>query len=142
MRYLGLDLGTKTIGLAISDKTALIATSYSVLHHDNNPNSCLDDLINIINKEQIDALVLGLPKNMNNTSGEAALRSISFKEKLSKLVDIPIILVDERLSTIEAENILLTNDMSRKKRKSVIDSAAAMIILDTYLRMEKNNGNK
>ena len=79
---------------------------------------------------------------MNNTSGEAALRSISFKEKLSKLVDIPIILVDERLSTIEAENILLTNDMSRKKRKSVIDSAAAMIILDTYLRMEKNNGNK
>ena len=79
---------------------------------------------------------------MNNTSGEAALRSISFKEKLSKLVDIPIILVDERLSTIEAENILLTNDMSRKKRKDVIDSAAAMIILDTYLRMEKNNGNK
>ncbi len=140
MSILGLDLGAKTLGVAISH-TNIIANPYKTIRY-NNYDSLLNEVLNIINKEKVEKIVLGLPKNMNNTSGEAALRSISFKEKLSKLVDIPIILVDERLSTIEAENILLTNDMSRKKRKSVIDSAAAMIILDTYLRMEKNNGNK
>ena len=140
MSILGLDLGAKTLGVAISH-TNIIANPYKTIRY-NNDDSLLNEVLNIINKEKVEKIVLGLPKNMNNTSGEAALRSISFKEKLSKLVDIPIILVDERLSTIEAENILLTNDMSRKKRKSVIDSAAAMIILDTYLRMEKNNGNK
>lgn len=140
MSVLGLDLGAKTLGVAISH-TNIIANPYKTIRY-NNYDSLLNEVLNIINKEHVEKIVLGLPKNMNNTSGEAALRSISFKEKLSKLVDIPIILVDERLSTIEAENILLTNDMSRKKRKSVIDSAAAMIILDTYLRMEKNNGNK
>ena len=140
MSILGLDLGAKTLGVAISH-TNIIANPYKTIRY-NNYDSLLNEVLNIINKEKVEKIVLGLPKNMNNTSGEAALRSISFKEKLSKLVDIPIILVDERLSTIEAENILLTNDMSRKKRKDVIDSAAAMIILDTYLRMEKNNGNK
>ena len=140
MSVLGLDLGAKTLGVAISH-TNIIANPYKTIRY-NNYDSLLNEVLNIINKEKVEKIVLGLPKNMNNTSGEAALRSISFKEKLSKLVDIPIILVDERLSTIEAENILLTNDMSRKKRKNVIDSAAAMIILDTYLRMEKNNGNK
>lgn len=140
MSVLGLDLGAKTLGVAISH-TNIIANPYKTIRY-HNDDSLLNEVLNIINKEKVEKIVLGLPKNMNNTSGEAALRSISFKEKLSKLVDIPIILVDERLSTIEAENILLTNDMSRKKRKSVIDSAAAMIILDTYLRMEKNNGNK
>ena len=140
MSILGLDLGAKTLGVAISH-TNIIANPYKTIRYDNY-DSLLNQVLNTINKEDVEKIVLGLPKNMNNTSGEAALRSISFKEKLSKLVDIPIILVDERLSTIEAENILLTNDMSRKKRKDVIDSAAAMIILDTYLRMEKNNGNK
>ena len=140
MSVLGLDLGAKTLGVVISH-TNIIANPYKTIRY-HNDDSLLNEVLNIINKEKVEKIVLGLPKNMNNTSGEAALRSISFKEKLSKLVDIPIILVDERLSTIEAENILLTNDMSRKKRKSVIDSAAAMIILDTYLRMEKNNGNK
>ena len=140
MSVLGLDLGAKTLGVAISH-TNIIANPYKTIRY-NNYDSLLNEVLNIINKEKVEKIVLGLPKNMNNTSGEATLRSISFQEKLSKLVDIPIILVDERLSTIEAENILLTNDMSRKKRKSVIDSAAAMIILDTYLRMEKNNGNK
>ena len=133
MRYLGLDLGTKTIGLAISDKTALIATSYSVLHHDNNPNSCLDDLINIINKEQIDALVLGLPKNMNNTLGDRAKETLKFKEFLESKIDIPIYLEDERLTTKSAEYYLIEGNTSRKKRKKVIDKVAATIILQSFL---------
>ena len=133
MRYLGLDLGTKTIGLAISDKTALIATSYSVLHHDNNPNSCLDDLINIINKEQIDALVLGLPKNMNNTLGNRAEETLKFKEFLESKLSIPIYLEDERLTTKSAEYYLIEGNTSRKKRKKVIDKVAATIILQSFL---------
>ncbi len=138
MRYLGLDLGTKTIGLAISDKTALIATSYSVLHHDNNPNSCLDDLINIINKEQIDALVLGLPKNMNNTLGNRAEETLKFKEFLESKLSIPIYLEDERLTTKSAEYYLIEGNTSRKKRKKVIDKVAATIILQSFLDQRRN----
>lgn len=140
MSVLGLDLGTKTLGIAIS-KTNIISNPYKTIRYQD-INSLINEVLKIINQEKVDKIILGLPKNMNNTTGDAAKRSMEFKEKLGKLVDIPIILVDERLSTIEAENILLTNDMSRKKRKNVIDSAAAMIILDTYLRMEKNNGKK
>ncbi len=138
MRYLGLDLGTKTIGLAISDKTALIATSYSVLHHDNNPNSCLDDLINIINKEQIDALVLGLPKNMNNTLGDRAKETLKFKEFLESNISIPIYLEDERLTTKSAEYYLIEGNTSRKKRKKIIDKVAATIILQSFLDQRRN----
>ena len=138
MRYLGLDLGTKTIGLAISDKTALIATSYSVLHHDNNPNSCLDDLINIINKEQIDALVLGLPKNMNNTLGDRAKETLKFKEFLESNLSIPIYLEDERLTTKSAEYYLIEGNTSRKKRKKIIDKVAATIILQSFLDQRRN----
>ena len=138
MRYLGLDLGTKTIGLAISDKTALIATSYSVLHHDNNPNSCLDDLINIINKEQIDALVLGLPKNMNNTLGDRAKETLKFKEFLESNISIPIYLEDERLTTKSAEYYLIEGNTSRKKRKKIIAKVAATIILQSFLDQRRN----
>ena len=133
MRYLGLDLGTKTIGLAISDKTGLIASSYKVLHHDDNPNSCLDDLLNIIKKEQIEALVLGLPKNMNNTLGDRAKATLKFKEFLESNLNIPIYLEDERLTTKSAEAILIKGDTSRKKRKKVIDKVAATIILQSFL---------
>lgn len=143
MSILSLDLGTKTLGLAIS-KTGLIANPYKTIKYDGTSYAPLiNELKEIINKEHVTTLVLGLPKNMNNSLGFASERSLSFKEQLEKEIDIPVFLVDERLSTVEAEKILLTNDISRKKRKEVIDSAAAMIILDTYLKMKGNeNGNK
>ena len=133
MRYLGLDLGTKTIGLATSDKTGLIASSYKVLHHDNNPKDCLDELKSIIETLDVDALVLGLPKNMNNTLGERAEATLEFKEFLESNIDIPIYLEDERLTTKSAEAILIKGDTSRKKRKKVIDKVAATIILQSFL---------
>ena len=133
MRYLGLDLGTKTIGLAISDKTGLIATSYKVLHHDNNPESCLDELKSIIKDLEVESLVLGLPKNMNNTLGSRAEATLKFKEFLESNIDIPIYLEDERLTTKSAEAILIKGDTSRKKRKKVIDKVAATIILQSFL---------
>ena len=133
MRYLGLDLGTKTIGLALSDKTGLIASSYKVLRHDNNPSTCLDNLLNIIKEEQVDVLVLGLPKNMNNTLGDRAKETLKFKEFLESKIDIPIYLEDERLTTKSAEYYLIEGNTSRKKRKKVIDKVAATIILQSFL---------
>ena len=136
MKYLGLDLGTKTLGLAMSDKLGIIATPYKVLRYDD-VNTLIDNLKVIIKDESIDELVLGLPKNMNNTLGPSSQRSMDFKELIEKNIDIKVNLVDERLSTVEAENSLIETDMSREKRKKVIDAYAASIILDTFLNSRK-----
>ena len=137
MRYLGLYLGTKTIGLAISDRTGLIATSYKVLHHDNNPKDCFDELKEIIEKEKIEALVLGLPKNMNNTLGDRAKETLLYKTFLENNLSVPIYLEDERLTTKSAEYYLIEGNTSRKKRKKVIDKVAATIILQSFLDRRK-----
>jgi len=139
MRCLGLDLGTKTLGLAMSDKTNFIASPYRVLRWDGeNYELLFKDLDNIIKDNNITDLVLGLPKNMNNTLGFAAERSLKFKEALEGRYSMEVHLIDERLSTMEATNYLLTADVSRKKRKQVVDGVAASIILDTYLKMKGN----
>lgn len=139
MRYLGLDLGTKTLGVAVSDKTGLIATSLTILRHDNNFDYLIEELKKIIKEKEIETIVLGLPKNMNNTIGERGEMVLSFKEKLEESTNLPIILEDERLTTKVAENILITADVSRKKRKKVIDKMAANVILQSYLD-RRNNG--
>ncbi len=137
MRCLGLDLGTKTLGLALSDKSNTIASPYRVLRWDGeNYDLLFKDLDMIIDDNGITNLVLGLPKNMNNTLGFAAERSLKFKEALEKRYSLGVTLIDERLSTVEATNYLLDADMSRKKRKKVVDGVAASIILDTYLKMK------
>lgn len=139
MRCLGLDLGTKTLGLAMSDKSNNIASPYKVLHWDGEDyNLLFQDLDCIIKENAITDLVLGLPKNMNNTLGFAAERSLKFKEALESRYNLEVKLIDERLSTVEATNYLLQADMSRKKRKKVVDGVAASIILDTYLKMKGN----
>ena len=132
MRTLGMDLGTKTLGLAISDKQGIIASPYKLIKY-NNIEDAVNEVLEIIEKEKVDNLVLGLPKNMNNSLGFASERSLNFKKLLEEKTD----LIDERLSTVEAERILLDYDMSRKKRKEHIDNTAAAIILDTYLRREE-----
>jgi len=139
MRCLGLDLGTKTLGLAISDKSNMIASPYKVLRWDGEDYELLfKELDNIIKDNSITDLVLGLPKNMNNTLGFAAERSMKFKEALESRYEMEVTLIDERLSTVEATNYLLDADVSRKKRKQVVDGIAASIILDTYLKMKGN----
>ena len=139
MRVLGLDLGTKTVGVAISDKTNTIASGLKVIKFDESSyNDMLEEIKQIIDKYSITNIALGLPKNMDNSLGFASQRSIEFKKKLEKITNVKIDLVDERLSTKEAENILITADLSRKKRKKVIDSVAATIILDTYLKVKGN----
>ena len=139
MRCLGLDLGTKTLGLAMSDKTNFIASPYRVLRWDGEDYGLLfKDLDIIIKDNSITDLVLGLPKNMNNTLGFAAERSLKFKEALESRYNMEVYLIDERLSTMEATTYLLEADVSRKKRKQVVDGVAASIILDTYLKMKGN----
>ena len=138
MRYLGLDLGTRTLGISISDTTHTVATPLKTIRFvENDYDSLMPELSNIINEYNISKIVLGLPKNMNNTMGERCKTTIKFKEKLLKHFDIDVFLQDERLSTVEATNYMLAADLSRKKRKKKIDSLAANIILQTYMDKEK-----
>ena len=138
MRYLGLDLGTKTLGLALSDQLGMIATSYKILRHNKDYDSLIPMLKEEIEANDVKALVLGLPKNMNNSIGERGEIALKFKEKLESAFNLPVYMQDERLTTRQAENLLISNDTSRKKRKKVIDSLAATIILQSYLdRREK-----
>lgn len=133
MRYLGLDLGSRTLGIAISDPTGLIASSYTIIRHNEEYNRLIKEVQEIVLEKKIDEIVLGLPKNMNNTIGPKGELSYKFKEKLEKEIKLPVHLVDERLTTKQATDLLISNDTSRKKRKKVIDSLAATIILQSYL---------
>ena len=133
MRYLGLDLGTRTLGLAMSDPLGMIASSYKILRHNEEYDKLIDELEPIIKENNVSELVLGFPKNMNNTVGERGEIALAFKEKLEERYHLPVHMQDERLSTVEAENLLISNDTSRKKRKKVIDGLAATIILQSYL---------
>ena len=136
MRTLGMDLGTKTLGLAISDKMGIIAQPYKLIRF-KDYSEAVKEVVKIIEKEKVEALVLGLPKNMNNSLGFASERSLNFKKLLENATNMKVELIDERLSTMEAEKILISADLSRKNRKEHIDNTSAAIILDTYLRREE-----
>lgn len=136
MRYLGLDLGSRTLGVSISDRSGMFARSYSVIRHNEEYDRLLDDVSEIVSIENIEAIVLGFPKNMNNTVGPKGELSIEFKEKLEQKLNIPVYLQDERLTTKQAHDVLISNDTSRKKRKQVVDKMAACIILQSYLDKE------
>lgn len=138
MKYLGLDLGSRTLGVAISDITHTIATSYIVIRHNEEYDRLLDDVEKIVRDEHIEKIVLGFPKNMNNTIGSKGELSLEFKKKLEQKLNIEVILQDERLTTKEAESVLIKNNTRRNKRRKVIDKLAATIILQSYLDKEKN----
>ena len=133
MKYLGLDLGSRTLGIAVSDGTGLIASSYKTIRHNEEYDRLLDEVKSIVEELNISAIVLGFPKNMNNTIGPKGELSLSFKEKLEQILDIPIYLQDERLTTKSATDMLIMGNVSRKDRKKVVDSVAATIILQSYL---------
>lgn len=132
MKYLGLDLGTKTLGVATSDRLGLIASFYKNINY-SDIDSLLKEVNDIVVLEKIDKIVLGLPKNMDNSCGERADETILFKERLEKLTDLEVVLEDERLTTKVAEAVLIDADLSRKKRKKVIDGVSAVVILQSYL---------
>lgn len=136
MRYLGLDLGSRTLGIAIST-SGVFASDLKVIRHNEEYDKLLDEVKSIVDENKIDVIVLGLPKNMNNSLGDKAKLSYDFKEKLEKLTGKEVVLEDERLTTVIANNTLIDRDKSRKKRKQVVDSVAATIILQSYLDRRK-----
>lgn len=136
MRILGLDFGEKTIGVAISDPFGWTAQGLEIIRRDKEEsvNKSIERIGQIIKEYGVLKVVLGYPKNMNNTIGERGEKTQAFKQKLEKTFkDIEVILWDERLSTVGAERSLLEADLSRKKRKNVIDKMAAVFILQGYL---------
>ena len=135
MRILGLDFGTKTTGVAVSDPLGWTAQGLEIIRRqdENSLKPTLARIAELCTAYQVEKIVLGLPKNMNNTLGERGEATLLFKEKLEARLKIPVETWDERLSTVAAESILLEADVSRKKRKNVIDKLAATIILQNYL---------
>ncbi len=141
MRYLGLDLGSKTLGIAISDITKTIASTLKTLYfNDENYESLIDPLREIILDNDIEKIVLGLPKNMDNSLGMRANITLEFKKMLENAFDMEVVMEDERLTSVISNNILIEADMSRKKRKKKVDGIAAQIILQSYL--DKMKGMK
>ena len=138
MRYLGLDLGTRTLGTAISDTTLTIATTHETTRfNDSDYDSLIPKIKELIEEYKISKIILGFPKNMNNSIGERGQVTLEFKEKIEKSLNIEVIMQDERLTTVEATNYMIEADISRKKRKKKVDSLAANIILQTYLDKER-----
>ncbi|MCK4259761.1 MAG: Holliday junction resolvase RuvX [Halanaerobiales bacterium] len=132
MRIMALDYGDKRIGVALSDALKMTAQGKEVIHH-TNLQADLKRLGEIIEEDVVERIVVGLPRNMNGTYGPRSEKTLQFVEKLKEEFSLPVETWDERLSTIAAERTLLEADVSRKKRKKVIDMMAATIILQGYL---------
>jgi len=135
MRLLGLDFGSKTVGVAVSDPFGWTAQGIETINRKEEKNlvKTIERLKQIIIEYNIEKIILGYPKNMNNTEGERAQSTLLFKKRLEKEFNIEVELWDERLSTIGAKRALLEADISRKKQKKVIDKMAAVLILQGYL---------
>ncbi len=136
MRYLGLDLGTTSLGVAISDKTNTLVSPLTLIKFKKEDyNDALNKLMEIIKDKNISKVVLGLPKNMDNSLGFAAQRSLNFK-KILESENVEIILEDERLTTVEAINIMKNNGLKRINEQNKTDVLSAVLILESYLKRQ------
>lgn len=136
MRIIGLDVGEKRIGIALSDEMGWTAQAHSVLNRTNLDDD-LENIIKICLDNKVEEIVVGLPKNMDGTIGPKAIEIQEFAKILGEKSALPIIFCDERLSTVSAEKMLIQADVSRQKRKKVIDKIAAAHILQLYLDINK-----
>lgn len=133
-RYLGLDLGTKTLGIAITDRSNTIIFPYQTLRFEaEDYDNAIEQLKPILEKEEITDVAIGLPKNMDGTLGFASKRTLNFIPLLEKL-NVNVFTVDERLTSVEAERILHDNNLKSKEFKDKVDMEAAVLILESYLR--------
>ena len=133
MRTMSLDLGSRTIGVAVSDLTGLIANGVETIRR-TSPERDFVRIGELVTQWEVEEIVLGYPKNMNGTIGERAELTKAFAEELrSRFPDVTVVLWDERLSTVAAERVLIEADLQRKKRRKVIDMMAAVVILQNYL---------
>ena len=135
MRILGLDFGTKTVGVAVSDELLFTAQGVEIIQR-KSPTKLRQTLARIeelIAQYQVETIVLGYPKNMNNTEGERCERTNEFKEMLEKRTGLPVVLWDERLTTVAADNAMMEMGIRREHRKEYVDEIAAIFILQGYL---------
>ena len=132
MRIMALDVGSRTIGIACSDALLMTAQGIETIRRTSLEND-FNRLRELISEYEGHELVVGMPKNMNGTKGERAEKTEEFVEKMKAVIDLPVTFWDERLSTVMAERQLIAADVSRKKRKGVIDKMAAVVILQGYL---------
>jgi len=132
MKILGLDVGSKRIGMAISDALGVTAQGLSTLEIKNKENT-LKELCNIVSEKEVKEVVVGLPLNMNGSHGPKAQEAARFADELKEKIKVPVKLWDERMSTMEAERVMIEAGASRNKRKKKIDKLAAQVILQSYL---------
>lgn len=131
-RKMGLDLGNVNIGIAFSDPLAMFASGF-MNYRRQSLEQDLKYIADLSVEKQVDTIVVGLPKNMDGTDGERVQFTYDFCEELKKYTSLPIVYQDERLTTVSAEKLLISADVRREKRKTVIDEVAASIILQSYL---------
>ena len=139
---MGLDYGSKTIGVAISDPLGLTAQGIEIIRREeeNKLRKSLRRIEALIAEYQVEEIVLGFPKNMNNTIGERAEKSLQLKETLEKRCGLPVIMWDERLTTVEANRTLMESGVRRENRSKYVDMIAAVFILQGYLDAKANPG--
>ena len=135
MRILGLDYGSKTVGVAVSDPLGLTAQGVETIwrKQENKLRQTLARIEELISEYQVERIVLGYPKNMNNTIGERAEKSLEFQQILERRTGLPVIMWDERLTTVEANRTLMEASVRRENRKQYMDKLAAVFILQGYL---------
>ena len=140
MRIMGLYYGSKTVGVAVSDPLGLTAQGVETIWRkdENKLRQTLARIEQLIAEYKVERIVLGYPKNMNNTIGERALKSLEFKEKLERRTGLPVVMRDERLTTMEAERALIETGVRREKRKQHLDEMAAVLILQGYMDSLEN----
>jgi putative holliday junction resolvase len=141
LRILGIDMGDRRIGLALSDPLGYTAQGLKTIQI-NSPDEVCDKLIAVINEKKVERIVFGLPKNMNGSMGPQAKKVQEYASKIKMLTKLPVDFEDERLSTVGAEQVLLMADQSRKKRKKAIDMLSAVIILQSYLDRKGSEKSK
>src|SRR3989304_4916083 len=140
MRTLGLDLGSHTIGVAVSDELGITAQGLKTIKRRSKEED-LKEIAEIITQFKIGKIVVGLPKNMDGSLGKQAERVFRWIKDAKERISLPLVTWDERLSTVEASKVLIEADLSRKKRKNVIDKLAAVLILQGYLNQVGNRND-
>ena len=145
MRIMGLDFGSKTVGVSVSDPLGLTAQGVEIIRRtsENKLRQTLARIETLIQEYEVGKIGLGLPKNMNNTIGDRAEKSLAFKEMLERRTGLPVVMWDERLTTVEANRTLIESGVRRENRKEYVDKLAAVYILQGYLDCEgiKNGKN-
>ena len=141
MRVMGLDYGTRAVGVAISDALKITAQGIETIERkeENKLRKTLQRIEALIKEYEVDTIVLGYPKNMNDTVGERAERSLEFKEMLERRTGLTVVMWDERLTTVAADKVLMECDVRRENRKAYVDRIAAVFILQGYLDMISMN---